>query len=116
MNHFKKYILLYTILPLFILTVMATYYRIIVLQDYLVSYQLPCDLATHSCYFDSETNGSFYFVERRAVQLSVLCGNNSVLDCAAAAECTSGEGSCIVQFCQPDSGHSCYSPSGNLTL
>lgn len=116
MNHFKKYILLYTILPLFILTVMATYYRIIILQDYLVSYQLPCDPSTHSCYFDSETSSSFYFVERKASQLSLLCGSNSVLDCSAATTCEVGEESCLVQFCQPDFGQSCYSPSGNLTL
>ena len=64
MEHFKKHFLLYTLLPLVILMVSASYYRFVVTQDYTVGYEGLCDPYEEECFVyceDDECIEPFYY-------------------------------------------------------
>lgn len=106
--HFKKYILLYTLIPILILTVATSYYRFMVLYDYIAAYEGECDPYTESCFVgcedeDSvfgECNSEYYYtkIQRNAHDLIALCGE-SIVGCEMASVCTAGEEKCSVTFC-----------------
>ena len=104
MAHFKKYLLLYTLLPLIILMVATSYYRFMVIQDYTVGYEGLCDPFTESCYVycdDEACSEPFYYswIERNAGDLYAECGP-LVTECDAAYECPLGEeNDCAIYFC-----------------
>jgi hypothetical protein len=105
--HLKKYFLLYTLIPLFILTTGALYYRFIVLQDYTVLYEVDCDPLEHTCYIgceDDECIDEYYYnlVSRKAADIRALCGDD-ITDCDEAAQCPVEEISCSIDFCDADS-------------
>jgi hypothetical protein len=105
MAHFKKYLLLYTLLPLIILMALSSYYRFIVTQDYTVGYEGLCDPYTESCYVyceDEACEEPFYYswIERNAGELYAECGP-LVTECDAAYECPSNTASCDIFFCDP---------------
>ncbi len=114
--HFKKYILLYTILPLLILTVASACYRFVVVQDYTVAYEIDCDPQTSSCFVGcededpafGECNSEYYFaeVQRYAPDLLKLCGED-ITDCVEATFCQVGENECSVTFCEESSEVKC---------
>ncbi len=113
MQHFLRNILAYTVIPLLIFTMAASYYRFVVLDDYLVSYKMDCDPTVASCYLgcqdliiadisDCPTADVFYYtkVERYAADLIKLCGEN-ITACPFANTCTNQERSCSISFCDP---------------
>lgn len=109
--HFKKYFLTYTLVPLTLLFLAASFYRFMVSYDYLVSYEGFCDPYTESCFLyceDGACTEPFYstFVERRAYTLRELCGN-TILDCAAADTCLPDEPDCSVTYCNPRRDDDC---------
>lgn len=105
--HLKKYFLLYTLLPLLILTIAASFFRFMVSYDYLVSYEGPCDESFQSCFVyceDEACTEPFYYsmIERNASLLRDLCGAEvNVLDCEAASSCQPDDHSCTVIYCDP---------------
>jgi hypothetical protein len=105
MAHFKKYILIYTLLPLVLLMVATSYYRFMVLQDYTVGYEGMCDPYESSCYVyceDEACSEPFYYswMERNAGMLYDTCGE-LVTECDAAYECTNDDPTCYESFCKP---------------
>ena len=113
---FKKHLLTLVILPLFVLFVVASYFRFMVLQDYTVGYEGDCDPYTQSCYFycdewddedpnnDDECAEPFYYswMERNAGMIYQTCGHGNVLECDAAYECGNEDGTCRIYFCDPE--------------
>ena len=101
--HLRKYILVYTILPLLILTASATYYRFVVSLDYRVSYEGRCDPLENNCFVgceDDECTSEYYYtlVERYAKDLYNLCGED-ISECEMADTCTSQESNCVISYC-----------------
>ena len=50
MQHFKRFFLLYTLLPLTLLAFGASYYRFMISYDYPVTFEGYCDPYTKSCF------------------------------------------------------------------
>ena len=108
--HFKKYILLYTVVPLIVLLTASAYYRFFVLQNYLVSYERECDPYTESCFIycedgDVECTEPFYYsiIEREAFEISNLCISGDVTECEEANTCLAATSSCSVIYCDIES-------------
>lgn len=100
---FKKYILLYTLIPLLILTIASTYYRFAVIHDYVVSYEGECDPYKSSCFVgceDEECTQKYFYtkIERHASDLVRLCGDN-VVGCEFSDICSEGEFQCKIEYC-----------------
>lgn len=101
--HFKKYFLIYTIVPFLILVSAASYYRFMVLNDYMVSYEGVCDPLTEHCFIgceDEECSIEYYYTEirRHAVDIYNLCGND-ISDCDAAQSCSLSDRACSITHC-----------------
>jgi hypothetical protein len=108
--HIKKYIFLYALIPLLLFTVIASFYRFIILNDYLVSYEGGCDPTTESCFIGCEneecTEEYFYsIIERHAVKINTLCGDD-ISECDDAYECPVESSSCFITYCN-DSEDEC---------
>jgi hypothetical protein len=112
MDMIKKNILYFTILPLFVLFVAASYFRFVVQHSYLVSYEGDCDPYTQSCFVfceDDECSDPFYFsiIERNAAEVYEKCGPD-ITDCDFAYECQPEAIDCSISFCDPSlDGENC---------
>jgi hypothetical protein len=109
--HFRKYFLIYTIIPLLILTIGATYYRFVVLHDYRVSYEGSCDPYKSQCYVgcaDDECTENYYYthVERYSSDLYNLCGRD-ITSCEVSNYCTPEEVNCSVSYCDLETEEDC---------
>ena len=113
--HLKKYFLLYTLLPLFVLTVAASYLRFMVNYDYLVSYEGACDELTQNCFIyceDDECRAPLYYsmIELDASSLRSICGAKAdILDCEAASSCQATDSSCTITYCDASTDDNCES-------
>lgn len=109
--YLRKNYFLYTVVLLFIFMVAGSFYRFVVLQDYIVSFEGDCDPYTESCYVeceDDECTEEYYFtiIERMAYEIRDLCGSD-VLECDAAYECQPDVAFCEISYCDPDEEDSC---------
>lgn len=105
----------YIIVALLILLACGSYYRFMVLNDYIVSYEGECDPYAESCFVgceDDECSAEYYYsiIERHADEVLKLCGTN-VLECEAAFECQENVDLCAITYCDPqaDGEDSCFS-------
>jgi len=120
MEHLKKYFLLYTITPLAILTISASFYRYMILEDFFVTYEIACNPQTASCFIgceDDECTEEYYFslVTRHTNDISLLCGED-ITDCEAALSCGVNEATCQVIYCdQTDELAQCASNEPKTT-
>jgi len=121
MEHFKKYFLLYSITPLAILAISASYYRYMILEDFTVTYEVECNPQTSSCFVgceDDECSEEYYYnlVTRHSTDINLLCGDD-ITDCAAALTCTTGGGYCKIKYCdQTNDMHQCTQVEPNTKL
>ena len=104
--YFRKHFLFFTLLPLLLLSIAASYYRFSVLEDYRVAYEVDCDPETSSCYIgceDDECTEVYYYnyIQRDADTIMNLCGPD-ITDCDAAAACGNDEPNCSIEFCSVD--------------
>lgn len=109
--NFKKYVLFYTLIPLTLLLVAASYYRFIVTKDYTVSYEAECDPFSSSCYIyceDEECLEPFYYsqITRNASELFELCGDD-ITECEEANSCEVNNSACINNFCSEETESGC---------
>jgi hypothetical protein len=96
----------YIIALFLVLTASASYYRFIVLGDFMVSYEVDCDPFTEDCFIGCEDNQCteeyFYStITRHANEIEALCGND-ITDCEAAQHCSANNNRCTRITC--DSG------------
>jgi hypothetical protein len=111
MSHFKNYLLVYTITPLLVLTLSASYYRFLISEEYTLAYEGNCDPYTQTCFVgcnDEDCTDIYYYsyIARSAATLSSVCGD-SIESCVNAHFCTPGEQNCTVTFCDPRAGDVC---------
>lgn len=107
MDHFKRYFLLYTLLPLTILTIGASYYRFVISYDYPVVFEGYCDPYAESCFEyceDSSCTEPFHYTwfTRDAAALRDACGDDvDILSCENAEACEADETDCYATYCDP---------------
>lgn len=111
MEHFKRYFLLYTVLPLLLLSLAASYFRFMVIYDYQVTFEGFCDPYSESCFEyceDEECVEPFHYTwfTRSAAGLQNSCSELSILDCELAEECEVGE-ECGAVYCDPSVDEDC---------
>lgn len=99
----RKNFLIYTILPLLILAGASSYYRFMVTNDFLVSYEGICDPVTESCFVgceDDTCENVYYYtlIERDAADLVNKCGDN-ISNCEESNSCIATERSCSITYC-----------------
>lgn len=94
---------------LLVFLVCASYYRFMVVHDYLVSYQGTCDPALNSCFVqcndDACTDKEYYDnVQKYEPDIYAECGKD-ITDCAAARQCLPQDGQkCSITYCDPAVG------------
>lgn len=103
---FKSHLLSYVLVPLCVLAIAASFYRFVVVGDYIVEYEGACDPATESCFFacDSEECAEVYYytwVQKRNVDVRAQCGVD-VTDCEAASMCLPSDRDCSIAYCDPE--------------
>jgi hypothetical protein len=126
MKHFSKYFFVYTILPLLVLSVAASYFRFIFTTDYLVSFEGWCDQESESCfvnsYFDEEceydtedgcTIEYTYKLVKKPVSDFMYqiaqCSENTFLDpmeCEIVDVCGYDEPECSIEYCDQEKSSS----------
>ena len=102
----KTHILLYTLIPAIAIVVLVSFSRFILVHNYTVSYEGPCDPLTEVCFVgceDDECTEEYYYsiVQRNARAIRKLCGAD-ISDCPAADTCPNDEGSCSITYCDPE--------------
>jgi len=97
----------YIIVLFLLLTAAASYYRFVVLNDYLVSYEIACDPYLSDCFVgcaDAACTNTYYYslVTRHAAEVRALCGE-SITNCPAAAYCPADNTACVLKACDTSS-------------
>lgn len=103
---FKKHPMLYVLVPLCLLAAAVSFYRFIVVGNYIVEYEGECDPATESCFVgcaDEECSEVYYYtwVHKYAAEVREQCGLD-VTECEAALTCQSTDQSCTVTYCSSE--------------
>lgn len=103
----KSKILFWIFIVLIALSTSASYYRFMMLQDYLVAYEGECDPYTQVCFAgceDDECTSEYYYsqIEKYAPNVFEQCGKD-ITDCESAFTCIPDDGEkCSITFCSPD--------------
>lgn len=109
---FRDNILLFTLTPLIVLFIGASYMRFIVIHDYMVEYEGECDPATNTCFVgceDEECTTEYYYskIQKYAPDIFAQCGAD-ITDCENANVCLDGENKCSITLCDPETdGEEC---------
>lgn len=104
---FKDNFLSYTLIPLIVLFIGATYVRFVVMYDYTIEYEIDCDSSNTSCFIgclDDECLETYYYkiIQKNAFELREQCGIN-ISNCEFASTCLPDEEStCTLTHCDPD--------------
>lgn len=114
MTFLKQHLFSIILIPLCVFVVVASYYRFIVIHDYVVQYEGDCDPATQQCFVgceDDECTVTYYYVDMHKYAPDVLaqCGPD-VTGCAEASMCLPTDRECSVRYCTPetvDDGEEC---------
>jgi len=106
MEYVNKYFFSLVIGTLLLLLIASGYFRFIVLNDYLVTYEVPCDSTMEACFIGCDDEACldtyhYSMIERKAYAVRAQCGT-SILDCSAANVCDVNEKSCHLTLCDPD--------------
>lgn len=101
-----QHLLFFTLVPLLMLTACFSYYRFIIVHDYLVGFEGSCDPEIHSCFTGCNDDGctdTYYYakIERNAATIRRLCGAD-VSVCSVAETCLENEKGCTVKYCDPE--------------
>ncbi len=110
---FRSNILSYTLIPLFILLVGSSYFRFIVVNDYMVGYESDCDPVTSVCFIGCEndecTEVHYYKkIHKYAPNLLNQCGED-ITGCENANTCLKQKDDrCSIIYCDEKvSGDEC---------
>jgi hypothetical protein len=114
MEHFRRFFLLYTLIPLIVISFAANYYRFMVAYDYEVVHEGSCDPYQEQCYMyceDEECSDPFYYtnIHREASSLRNICSDKTVTECELAQTCQPFESSCITEYCTDNDSGECES-------
>lgn len=120
-KNFKDNFFLYTLLPLLVIFIGVSFFRFIIKNDYLVTYEIDCDPSINSCFVghDDETNEQYYYsqITKYAPEIYEECGSD-ITDCENANICLPNEPQCFIEYCEEDKFgiNICSSPSLQKTV
>lgn len=107
MGFIKKNLLTLLVTPLLILLVAGSFYRFVVLRDYMVTYEIDCDPTTDSCYEYCEDEACaepyyYAYMEKYAAAVHKQCGLD-IIDCESASMCLPEDGDmCTITYCDAE--------------
>jgi len=113
--NFREYFFYYLLLTFFLITGGFSYFRFVIQNDYVVSYEGECDPAVESCFVGCEDDGCteeyFYSkVQKYAPDVIRECGGY-VTDCPEANICFPIDQECSITYCDPETdGSDCSEP------
>lgn len=109
---------------LILLTIGATYYRVYVSQNYLVSYEVSCDVEEESCFLyectaedGEECEDSLYKVmTKTAADWKNSCESSDIEECERSFMCSAKDEVCEIEYCTPGNaeGIECVGPFDTL--
>lgn len=110
---FRKNILLYVLVPFTLLFVCVSFFRFMVMHDYVIGYEAQCDPQEHRCFVgceDDECTATYDYAkaEKYAPDLMRECGED-VTDCDAANQCLAGDRNCSITYCEEGGEDECSS-------
>lgn len=103
----KSKTLFWIFVVLVILSVSASYYRFMVLHDYLIAYEGECDPYSQVCFIgceNDECTSEYYYsqIEKYNPNIFEQCGED-ITDCEKAYTCLPEDGDkCSITFCNPE--------------
>ena len=102
----SRHILLYALIPLFVITAAFGFTRFLENKDYAVTYESDCDPATESCFIGCEDDSCevlyyYSYIEKRATDVYAQCGQD-ITECDAAYMCTESDTYCSITYCDPE--------------
>ena len=112
--HFRRHFLLYSVLILLVLGACTSYYRFMVVHQYVVEYEADCDPATNSCFTgcdDDACTSTYYYalIQKRETDVHAECGPD-ITDCDAAQSCLPDDVGCTLTYCDANNGDECIGP------
>lgn len=112
MNYIAKNLFSLSIVGLMIITLFASYYRFLVLEDHIVAFETDCDPANTSCFVgcedeDCESTYLYSRVIAPAPLVNDWCGSD-VNDCDVISYCTNTD-DCEILICNSENGDECNS-------
>ncbi|HRH55615.1 MAG TPA: hypothetical protein PK609_01995 [Candidatus Paceibacterota bacterium] len=104
--HLRGHILAYIILPLIIVSGVASFYRFVVANDYIVEYEGECDPSTESCFEGCEDDEClepypYKYMHKYASDVRAECGPD-ITECEDASVCLVGDEGCSIEYCDPE--------------
>lgn len=104
--NFRDNIISFILIPLIILIGCISFFRFMVFQDYVVSYEGSCDPSINSCFVGCEddacTKEYFYFkMQKYAPDLYAQCGKD-ITNCEVANKCMPDDRKCSIVYCDPE--------------
>ncbi len=102
--NFRGNILSYILIPFFILLVGSSYFRFIVVNDYMVGYESECDPLTNICFIGCENDECtevYYYkkIHKYAPNIFNQCGED-ITGCEKANTCLAqDDDKCTVMYC-----------------
>lgn len=115
-QHFSKHIFLFIIVLCIIITVIVSFYRFIVKNDYMVYYEGTCDPYMQSCFESCDGECTYYMkVQKYAPDIYAQCGKD-ITNCESANICLSNDRKCSITYCDPTIEESCEKISGVVPL
>jgi len=102
-THFRKHFFSYILIIAILANVGFSYYRFIIMHDYLVGYEGTCDPKTEKCFTgctDDACTESYYYSQMRKYEpdLFAECGVD-ITDCEEASVCLSNDRDCSITYC-----------------
>jgi hypothetical protein len=116
--HFRDNILTYFLLLLIIVVGAISYYRFIMVGDYMVGYEGKCDPTTGKCFMSCEDDACTkinYYSEMQKYEPDLYgeCGED-ITDCEAANVCLPSDRKCSITYCDKNANNNdsvCQTPT-----
>lgn len=133
----SRYFFTLTILILLFLAILSSYFRFVVQNDYVISFEGWCDPERESCFVNSYEDEectdpdpknclveyTYKIVEKPVKdyrdQISECDSENPYLDpmeCEFAENCSDDEEECSIKYCDPDIDSNCFILDSNLEI
>lgn len=102
-------ILILTIILASLVSAGVAFYKFYIIRDYLVFANVSCDSTSHSCFVgDGDSAPQYYEKVSKKANAIPIC--NGWLNQCPELSCTQGDSSCTIEYCQSDTGDTCYGP------
>lgn len=90
----------------------TAFYKFYIARDYLIIADVSCDSNLHSCFVgDGDATPLRY--EKISKRANTIPSCNGWLDQCPKLTCEQGDSSCMVEYCQPDTGDTCDGPTSS---